>query len=241
MAFVSNCSAIKLGEVRDYLTGYSEHSQSLVHRLICWETNPDLLTHQRGRVLMEWFWSFTGFQMTLRVIHAPTPTPQSRWHCRLRAILISHVGTIRFSPAWRTESSLSAGRSPWTPQMLRVGSRATVLKRQITISWPTVRTHFLSELADSQLWTPTNRNCICPLLCGTKHVAGSHQLLACRTQPWVHPRGLSTEQISFVSYKSPYPMLRLSGASQTLFSVQGCFWQNSHCGTLAWTDVHGCH
>lgn len=119
--------------------------------------------------------------------------------------LISHVGTLGFSPAWRTESSLSASRSPWIPQMLRAGSRATMLRRQITISCPTVRTHFLSELADSQLWTPTSRNCVCPLLCGTKHVPGSHQLLACWTQPWVHPRELSTEQLSFVSYKSSYP------------------------------------
>lgn len=169
------------------------------------------------------------------------PTPQSRRHRRLNVFLISHMGTIRFSPTWRTESSLSASRSPWVPQMSRVGSRATMLRRQITISWPTVHTHFLSGLADSQLWTPTSRNCVCPLLCGTKHVPGSHQLLTCWTQPWVHPRGLSTEQLSFFSYKSSYPILWLSGASQTLFSIQGCFWQNSHCGTLAWTEVNGYH
>lgn len=89
--------------------------------------------------------------------------------------------------------------------MWRVGSMVTILRRQMPIYWPTVHIYFLSELATIQFWTPTSRNSLCPLLCGTKHVPESHQLLTCWTQPCIHPHGLGIEQLSFFSYKSPCP------------------------------------
>lgn len=179
--------------------------------------------------------------MILRVIYAPISYPQTPCHLRLShssfhiwQLYLSHQQEVQ-SQAW---VSVEAHESPRCQEW--AAWQWCSEYRYVSLGPPCIHASHLN-------WQPSSSG---PQQAGTafvhfslgpsmylNHISFSHAGLS----PQFILMGWTRNSLASFPINPHAPILWLFGASQTLFSIQGCFWQNSHCRTLALTEVNGYH